>query len=353
MDVSIISSIISIIISLLGITTIVVFHEFGHFVFCKIFNVYAPTFSIGMGKVLFSKKIGDTEFCLSSTPIGGYVEIATDKGIPGTKGFNEIPYYQKILIMLGGIACNFLMTYLIFVGLLATGTMPESGLTEVNTSKVSAIAKESINANNLQPNDEIIAIANTAIQGEADLRENLQKHAVKNEKPIPASIKRNNQHTNITLNIKPGQAHVSKLLDVTFEKKAAPAISTALYTGYELTKKCTLLIANSLKQIFTREGGKNLAGPIMIVNISSKSAQKGLAAFLFLMAIISVNLGFMNLLPLPIFDGGQFVTFTIEAITRRRLSDRVQHIIGMVSWGMILGLLIIFSIKDLVNLIWS
>ena len=86
------SSLLSMSLSLLGITFIIVFHEFGHFLFAKLCKVYTPTFSIGIGKVLFSKKIGDTDFCVSAGPIGGYVEIATEKGKGSSVGFNSIPY---------------------------------------------------------------------------------------------------------------------------------------------------------------------------------------------------------------------------------------------------------------------
>ena len=113
----ILSQFYSIFLSLIGISFIIVFHEFGHYIFCKLFNVYTPTFSIGIGKILYSKKIGDTNFCISAGPIGGYVEVASESGINGSVGFNQIPYYQKVLIMLGGISFNFILAYFIFIAL--------------------------------------------------------------------------------------------------------------------------------------------------------------------------------------------------------------------------------------------
>lgn len=351
MDLSIISSITSIISSLLGITAIVVFHEFGHYVFCKIFNVYTPTFSIGMGNVLASKKIGHTNFCLSVAPIGGYVEIATDKGIPGTKGFNELYYYQKFLIMLGGIFCNFLLTYMIFVGLLFTG-MPESGLPyQTNTTSIELINEKSINHNQLQKNDVITAINNKPTDNNASI---ISQEVIKlrnaNEKQIHATVLRNKEPKKVLLNIKAEENALSKILDVTFRKKPTLSFTESCKEAYKLTKFCLFSIVNALKQIFSANTSKSLVGPIMTIALSSKSAQKGFDYFLLLLAIISINLGFMNLLPLPIFDGGQFVFFTIEAITGRSLSERVQHIIGITSWGLALGLMIIFSLKDIYHL---
>ncbi len=88
------SIVCSITLSLIGITSIIVFHEFGHFIFCKLFKVYTPTFSIGIGKKLYTKMIGDTEFCLSAGPLGGYVEIATE-ATAGKNGFNSIHYLKN------------------------------------------------------------------------------------------------------------------------------------------------------------------------------------------------------------------------------------------------------------------
>lgn len=351
---SFLSSIPSIIASLLGITAIIIFHEFGHFIFCKLFNVYTPTFSIGMGNILYSKQIGQTKFCLSAAPIGGYVEIATDKGIKGTLGFDEIPYYQKVLIMLGGILCNFLLTYLIFFGLFFTG-MPESGMPyETNTTNIQQVKPSSINAIHLQSSDEILAINNIDTNKDASVIKKQLIHAIKSgEKQILASIQRNGQHISTQLNISTNQPHtLSNMLDASFEKKPALGLIASLQEAYKTTTYCLSAIIQGLKGLMSSQPTKGFVGPIMAVAISSKSAQKGLSHLLLLLAIISINLGFMNLLPLPIFDGGQFVMFTIESITRKKLSEKVRNIIGISSWVFALSLMIIFSLKDIYALVF-
>tara|TARA_Y100000588_G_C14174022_1_gene890494 strand:+ start:367 stop:1290 length:924 start_codon:yes stop_codon:yes gene_type:complete len=307
-----------------------------------------------MGKVIFSKKFGHTNFCLSSTPIGGYVEIATEEGIKGTKGFNQIPYYQKFLIMLGGIFCNFLLTYLIFAGLLFTG-MPESGLPyEVNTTTVAQIPKNSLNKNTLQAKDRIVAVNNVNINNDASIIKKEALQALKiNKKDLAVTINRQNSNHKILLNLNPNQNTLSKLIDISFEKKDPLTITASLVKAYELTTFCLNSIIQALKQLFSSSPNKGFVGPIMAVAVSSKSAQKGLSHLLLLLAIISVNLGLMNLLPLPIFDGGQFVIFTIEAITRKRLSERIQNLIGTSSWILAIGLLVIFSLQDLYTLIFG
>lgn len=353
---SLLSSIYSITISLIGITGIIVFHEFGHFIFCKLFNIYTPTFSIGMGKIIYSKKIGQTNFCLSAAPIGGYVEIATEKGIHGTNGFDQVPYYQKCLIMLGGILCNFLLTFLIFAGLFFTG-MPESGIPyETNKTSIQAISESSINKHNLQALDIITSINEKSVDNNASIiKQEISIRLNNNIKDIPATIKRNGETQNILLNInseaKPQT--LNNLLDVQFEKKPPLSLIGSIHQAYITTTFCLNSIITGLKGIFSSQTAKGFVGPIMAVAISSKSAKKGLSSLLLLLAIISINLGFMNLLPLPIFDGGQFVIFTIEAISRRKLSEKVRNAIGISSWILALGLLVVFSLRDLHTLIFG
>lgn len=338
----------SVFASFLGLTAIVVVHEFGHFIFCKLFNIYTPTFSIGMGKVLYSKKIGQTNFCLSAAPIGGYVEIASEKGIGNTKGFDEIPYYQKCLIMLGGIACNFILTYLIFLGLFFTG-MPESGLPyEVNTTVIKEVPANSINSHLLQPNDTFIKVSDIDTHNDASILRKISLGKItNNEKLLPATILRNNQPVNVLLNLheKPSSS-LSNMLNITLEKKPPLSFFGAAIAAYKTTKFCLYSIISALKDIASAQSLKSFIGPIMVIKISSQSAQKGFANLLLLLAIISINLGFMNLLPLPIFDGGQFVIFTIEAITRKQLSKKTYNAIGASSWVLAAGLMVIFLLRD-------
>lgn len=154
MVIELFSSIPSIISSLLGITFVVVFHEFGHFLFAKLFKVYTPAFSIGIGKKIFSKRIGDTDFCISAWPIGGYVEIPTEDGLDGKIGFNSIAYWKKFLIILGGIFFNIILTFLIFSFIFFSGA-PESPMLPYNrnVNKIESVTPESINFEILQAGD--------------------------------------------------------------------------------------------------------------------------------------------------------------------------------------------------------
>jgi regulator of sigma E protease len=351
----------SIILSLVGISFIIVFHEFGHYVFCKLFNVYTPTFSIGIGKILYSKKIGDTDFCVSAGPIGGYVEVASEGGINGSVGFNQIPYYQKVLMMLGGIMFNFILAYVLFVVLFFTG-MPDSGQApyETNQTVIAKVLENSINTNKLLPGDQLISLDNQNINNNLSIaRKILSSYNTPTEiadfpLTIPAEINRSGEIIQLDLSIKgPLLANfIAKQLEVSFEPKPSLSLLNSIKQAYIATNFYLSAIIKGLKDMASARNSSGLIGPLKAVMIGSKSSQKGFKSLLFFLALISINLGFMNLLPLPIFDGGQFVIFTIEAITRKELSERVRHAIGICSWALAIGLLVIFTIRDLYSLIF-
>jgi len=340
----------SIIFSLVGITSIIVFHEFGHFIFCKIFKVYTPTFSIGMGKKLFTKMIGDTEFCISAKPLGGYVEIATE-ATNGKNGFNSINYLQKFLIMLGGIAFNMIFAYIAFTLLFYIG-MPDSPFMPYENTKplITQVSLDSINYNQLEVGDIIFALNNQSINNSSEnIKLIINKALAKNQTQLPAIIRRNNEEIAITLHINNEKKPllIEQRLDITLERKAPLSLKESIITGITITNFYIIAIIESLKGLMSAKNTENLAGPIMTLASSTKIAQKGLKSLLIFLAIISINLGIMNLLPLPIFDGGQFVIFTIETIMRREMSEYVKDMIGNVSWFLVLGLMVIFSIKDI------
>ncbi|MGZ6254431.1 MAG: M50 family metallopeptidase [Candidatus Chromulinivorax sp.] len=343
----------SIILSLLGITSIVVFHEFGHFIFCKIFKVYTPTFSIGMGKKIYKKMIGQTEFCLSAAPLGGYVEIAAQT-THEQKGFNDISYLKKCFIMLGGIACNMIFAYIIFSFLFYIGMPDTTSIPYENTTPVvKTITNTSKNYHHIQAEDTIINLNDQTINSSEEIKNVLNQAINENKHTLSATIIRNNQQLPITLeiNLEKKQSTIDQILELTLHRKAPLSLQESIQHGVLLTHFYMKTIWNSLATIFSKKSGQNLAGPIVILTSSTKIAQKGIKFLLLFLAIMSINLGIMNLLPLPIFDGGQFVIFTIEALQKKEMSESVKEKIGMFSWILILTLMIVFSIKDIYTLI--
>lgn len=163
------------IIGILGISFLIAFHELGHFLFCKLFNIHTPSFSIGFGPRLISKKIGSTEFKISVIPLGGYVEIAgsAEPGQGKQKDANRMdeqsfaikPFWQKFLVMIGGILFNMAFAYFTFVIIFMTG-LPKSRLLAPLTMKptISTVADNSAaQKGGLKVGDTILAVENQKI----------------------------------------------------------------------------------------------------------------------------------------------------------------------------------------------
>jgi len=346
-------SIISLITSLLGITFIISFHELGHFLFLKLFRVHTPTFSLGIGPKIFSKKIGDTDFCISAAPLGGYVEMADNESPdPAYVGFSSIAYWKKLCVVLGGILFNIIFAYGIFSFLFIIGT-PQTAIlpSRFATTKISSISPNSLYKDALHTQDTILAVNDQKSLNASKLE------SIFSALPVGSKVKLTiKDESDMVKDVEIEKIHDEKItieqtLGLVFVKYQAESFLQAIAWGIWLTNWYIHLIFNQITGALTSRSVSGFAGPIMAIAVSSQTAQKGFVFFLFLLAIISINLALINLLPLPIFDGGQFVIFTIETLLGRKLSEKTVEIISFCSWTLVIGLFIIFSIKDIMHLI--
>ncbi|MBT3456238.1 PDZ domain-containing protein [bacterium] len=347
--------ILMLLIGIFGIGFIIGFHELGHFLMCKLFGVSVPSFSIGMGPKLFTKKIGETEFSLSAIPLGGYVEIAgqdpekpTEPG-ENNKLFTDKPFYKKLAIFSGGIIFNFIFAYLVFVLLFSVG-MPKNILSYPSnaTNKISQIITDSpAEKAGLKIGDQIISVNH--IEVEKNGAKVLEEVYANKNKEVYLSYERDNKQ--YTAQIQLGSLATGKVLGALLEMKPLPPMSFAqsLKQSFRFSWHGLTTICATFKSLLNKNNIKNIGGPIRILSETSKSASKGYKNLLFLLAIISLNLLFINLLPLPIFDGGQAVLFGIEALIRKPLPEKVREYIAIGCWVLVLGLYLILTVSDL----WS
>lgn len=352
------------IIGILGLGFLIGFHELGHFLFCKLFRIKTPSFSIGMGPKIFSKKIGDTEFSLSAIPLGGYVEIAgLEEVAQGEQkearrndelSFNRKPYYQKLLVLTGGIVFNLIFAYIAFIGLYMAGIpkvaflFPEDQPVIIkNTIKDSAAEKAGLLANDKI--QKIIYSECSDLKTEPINSFNELQTLLKNlsNKDITLLVERNNEVIDIkatvseqgTIGIEPQVPEIKNLPKQSFAE--------SIKSGIKATNETICKTFGAFKSLFAGKNLKGLGGPLLIISQTVQSAKKGFKIFLILLALISVNLAVLNLIPLPILDGGQIFFTTIETILRRQLSDKVKNIIQIACWVFILGLMVLLTFWDI------
>ncbi len=343
----------SIIYGVLGLVVMIIIHEFGHFLAARLVGVEVERFSVGFGKVLASYKTKRTEYALSLIPLGGYVKMKGEnkksadlKDIKGA--FFAQPVYKRMIIVFAGPFFN-ILSAVIFIAFAYTMGVPSLA---PNIGKV--LKNSSAYTAGIKKDDTILSINNQPIKTWQDLSREIKMYP---NKQIVIRLKRNGNI--LSINAEPKGKHINDLLGYskyvgilgivpsgdTVKLRYSPIES--LYQGVKKTIYITKITLLGLVRLLEHAiPTSNLGGPIMIVDIASKAAQSGLAAFLFFASIISINLGILNLLPIPILDGGHLMFFTIEAIRRKPVSERAQEIFQNVGLAILLALMLFAFFND-------
>jgi len=337
-----------IIIAILVLSFLIFFHELGHFIIARLVGVKVEVFSIGFGKKLICKKYGDTNYCLSAIPLGGYVQMKGQDDTDPTQKSNDPDSYttktpfQRILILLGGPFFNILLAFLIYLGIAMTGwkkLAPEVGAVLPNSAAVNIIKKGDI----------ITKINNYPIKTWDDI-----KTAVDNSTPpLHLTIKRKNKFLNVIINPKImqtkdvfGENIKRKLIGISPSGKIItihyPLIDSFKIAFDETIEKSKLIFTGFMKMVTGAIGLDNVSGPVTIVKVTSDATHYGVVAVLLLTALISVNLGILNLLPIPALDGGHIMFNLYELITRKELNEEIMIKLTIGGW-MILGSLMILG----------
>lgn len=348
-----------ILLAIIGVGFLIGFHEFGHFIFCKLFKVSTPSFSIGFGPRLFTKKIGETTFALSAIPLGGYVEIAGAQEVgqgdqkeakrKDQYSFTVKPYYQKMVIISGGILFNLAFAYIVLTLLFLAG-IPKTPLLPYSSTPV--IEKLTPNSPGeqaeLQPGDKLLKINDIALSDEnmKDFVGILAKNA---DSTINLLVERNGEATPYAIQL--GNGVTTPLLGATFELKdiKGSSLGQAIQQSIKTVNHWIATTLGAFKAMAKQQTTKGLGGPLAIISETVKSAHDGLEIFFIVLCFISVNLAVLNIIPLPIFDGGQALFYTIEAIIGRSL-DTIRIYIHYISWLLVMVLFLYLTCKDLIKI---
>lgn len=339
---------------------LIFFHELGHFVLAKVFGVGVEKFSLGFGPAIASKKVGRTEYCISALPLGGFVKMVGEQ--PDSEvdpedlqyAFNRKPVYQRLLIVAAGPFFNFFLAVIIFFAIFAiVGLMvlkPVVG--EVRQGSPAAKA-------GIQKGDRIISVSGAAVGSWSDMVEQISGG---DGKPIDITLERGSQA--ISKTITParesvedvfGQSHQRFVIGITASGQTdtvrlnpLEAVWESIYRTWLIVKLTGLSIVKMFQGIVSV---KNLGGPIMIAQMAGQEVQQGIVSFLSFIAIVSINLGFLNLFPVPVLDGGHILFFGIEAATGRPISIRTREIAQQIGLFILLMLMILVFYNDIMRLI--
>ena len=341
-------------ILILGI--IVLIHEFGHFFFAKKSGIYVYEFSIGMGPRIFkwTRKNDETEYSIRIIPIGGYVQMAgeeveDDPNVPKEKKFSTKTFGQKFMTVIAGIMNNFLLAIiLLFLLALFNGASQ-------NKPIVGEIAEDMpAYSSGLQKGDRIISINGKKTSTYDVFALELQ---VNSGKKIALEVDRNGDKKTVTM--------TPKMVDEngTLTPRYGFALTDEIKTGflasvkYAFSKTISLLHQMVLTIYYLVTGTlglKSFSGPIGIYNIVGQAKDSGFWSLVSLTALLSVNVGFINLLPLPAFDGGRLLFVIIEKISGKKVDPKLENTIHSIGFFLLMALMILITYNDIVRLIkWN
>jgi len=339
--------------SLISLGLVVTVHEFGHFIFCKLFGIGTPIFSVGFGTPLLSKKFGDTEFRLSLIPLGGYCAIEDGDS---KSSFSQKPYWQRTIVMLGGIIFNIILALTLFSALEVGTIQKKTHHVVLNAISPQSAAEKA----GLQKDDIVTHVGSTSLHdGNAQETDMLALVSILRENggnSVAMEIIRAKQKKTISIIPAGGQGH--GLIGIEIDILRQPiegefvnqSLAKAIKIGYEKVTSMITRTANAYYQVFFRGNLKGLGGPLYMIYHGAKTTISGVESLLLYMASISVQLAFFNLLPITPLDGGQLLFITIEAIIRRPINERVKSfIISATEFGF-LALILYVTSSDIVRL---
>ena len=338
-------------------------HEFGHFLLAKLLGVRVEIFSLGFPPRLVHKQVGDTDYRLSVVPLGGYVKLLgenpTDE-VPEelrSYSFMHHPLWHRFLIVLAGPTFNLLFAVVAFWAVFTFSGIPYL------TTEIGKTIEDSPSARaGLQKGDLVLSVNNQPVMRWQDLAEMITKSG---EKPVVLKVKRGEQVFSVTLTpqlmevpadmfgktTKSFKIGVNAADNVQLEKVGP---GRALIEGVTATWDYSVQIVLGFYKLMAREVPlKALGGPILIAQAAGQTAQRGVAPLVQFMAILSVNLFLLNLLPIPVLDGGHLMFFTLEALLGKPVQIKHREMAQGVGLMLILALMILVFYQDILRLVQS
>jgi len=347
--------------AIIVIGLLILVHELGHFIVAKRTGVKVERFSIGFGPVLFAVKRGETEYCISAVPFGGYVKMLGEGNVEEVdpseyhRSFAHKPVWARMAIVTAGPLANVFLAVVFFWVVYTVAGMPYI-IPEIGEVSPDSPAQQS----GIQKGDLILKVNGQDVRTWQEVADKIQAWR-EGDEPIEFIIQRGEEL--IALRVTPRVQETTNLFG---EKVFKPMIGVMASGRVNIEKIGPFkAFAKSLEQIvsvtwlFFVTLGKliqgilpfnTIGGPILIAQMAGQQAQAGFFPFLNFIALLSLNLAVINLLPFPALDGGYIVLFAIEAVTRRRIREKIVERIQKIGFALLIVLMIAVFYNDIVRI---
>lgn len=354
-------NIFPVVVAILVFLLIIMVHELGHFAAAKACGIYVKQFAFGMGPALFKKQGKETEYVVRAFPVGGYCAFETDiedfdeeKGDivePNPRAFNRKPVWQRMIVLVCGPLMNLILGFIVVVISLCSSEA-------IASTTVSEFREQSVSSSQLMVNDEILNIEGLPIYSASDITYKMQSSDRKNEAGnlvFDITVRRNGETVLLkdveflTTNRQDGTKGVYfDFLVYRLEKNFGNVVGMGFRESFSTARVILLTIVDVVKGKY---GLNDFSGPIGVGSVITEAVKTyTFSDFMSVMALLSINVGVFNLLPIPGLDGARLIFLIIELIRRKPVKPQVEGMIHFAGMALLLLFIIVISFNDISKL---
>jgi len=316
-------------------------HEFGHFIAAKSVGITVHEFALGMGPAIFKKQYKGTEYSIRILPIGGYCKMeGEDESSDDAGAFSNKSAIERLFVLVSGAFMNLLLGLIVFVIIMfMTQQVAIPVIGEIVPNSGAQIA-------GLQIGDRITKVNNTKINTFSDLKFQLSRYS---NGEILVSYTRNG--ANNTVSLVPVKTDDGQFIIGIMPQAETLTFATRFQNAYYQTAYWSKVVLISLGDLITGKINFNqMSGPAGIVSAIGSAAKQGTLDLLYLVAIITINLGVFNLLPIPALDGGRVFFIIIELIRRKKIPAEKEGMVHLVGFALLILLMLFATSNDIVRI---
>ena len=340
------SILITIIASIFVFGLIIFIHELGHFLAAKFSGIKVIEFAIGMGPVVFRRIKNETKYTLRLLPIGGFCSMEGEDAESNAEGsFTTAPISNRLMVILAGAVMNLLLGFIVIIGLTLSAEL-------VPTRTIHSFEQNSVTeASGLKPGDTIVAMNGRNMYVSSDIIYELARIKGRTTDVVVERGKEKILVNDVEFDITQNSDGVNEI-NLDFYRLGVPkTFGNVLKESGLWTVSITRLIFVSIVDLFTGNAVINqLSGPVGIIGVIGQAAMVDFYSLFYILAIISINLGVMNMLPLPALDGGRMMILIIELITRKHLNPKYEGYIHAAGFILLITLMLFVTYNDITKL---
>lgn len=350
--------IISIIIFILTLLTLVVIHEFGHFLLAKRFGILVKEFGFGIPPRIWGKKIGETLYSINWLPFGGFVKLLGEEdsheGSP-ERNFARKPVFQRIVVVIAGVTMNLILAWILFYAVIAAQNFRVI-TPALDPGVYIAKVEENFPAREagIKPGDKLLSVDGKSVSSFDEARKLIKEK----ESAISLKLQDSKGVREVVLSAK--EVEGERLIGVVFApflvkeyKTPVEKIFSGITYSFDLTVLTFAGLGKTFSQLFTGDFAKvsqQVSGPVGIAVMSTQFLQEGWQAaipYLWFVGIISLTLAIFNIFPIPALDGGRLLFLLVEAVTRKKVKAEIENLIHQIGFAALLALALLVTYSDI------